>query len=57
MKSVNVVFFRSILPWSYHGRPISWPPRICAIAKTYPRSTSGSTPALNSGSELAPYEP
>ena len=32
MKSVKVFFFFSILPWSYHGRPISCPPRMWAMA-------------------------
>ena len=31
-KSVNVFFLVSILPPSYHRRPISPPPRMCAIA-------------------------
>src|ERR1700691_2651481 len=41
-KSLNVFFFSSIFPWSYHGRPISPPPRTCAIANTNPRSSSDS---------------
>ena len=32
MKSVKVFIFFSILPSSYQPRPISWPPRMCAIA-------------------------
>ena len=40
MKSVNVLIFLSILPSSYHRRPISPPPRMCAIANTKPRSSS-----------------
>ena len=39
---MNVFFFSSIFPWSYHGRPISPPPRTCAIANTNPRSSSDS---------------
>ena len=31
-KSVNVFFFASILPFSYQRRPISPPPRTCAMA-------------------------
>ena len=49
MKSVKVFFFWSSLPSSYHQRPISWPPRTWAMAKTKPRSsrltTSGRKPA------------
>ena len=32
MKSVKVFFLWSNLPFSYHSRPISWPPRMCASA-------------------------
>ena len=32
MKSVKVFFLFSSLPSSYQRRPISWPPRTCAIA-------------------------
>ena len=32
MKSVNVFFFFKSLPFSYHGRPMSLPPRMWAMA-------------------------
>ncbi len=39
MKSVKLFGLLSSLPPSYHGRPISSPPRTCAIATTNPRSS------------------
>src|SRR5262245_991748 len=56
-KSVNVFFFASSLPSSYHRRPISPPPRTCATANTNPRSTRDSRGIENQGSMLASYEP
>ena len=41
-KSENVFCLRSSLPSSYHRRPISPPPRTCAIANAAPRSSSES---------------
>jgi hypothetical protein len=38
-KSVKVFFLCSSLPCSYQYRPISPPPRMCAMAKTKPRSS------------------
>ena len=40
MKSVKVFFLLSSLPSSYQSRPISCPPRMCAMATTKPRSSS-----------------
>ncbi len=41
-KSVNVFVLRSSFPSSYQRRPISPPPRMCAMAKLNPRSSSES---------------
>jgi hypothetical protein len=56
-KSVNVFFLASILPSSYHRRPISPPPRTCATAKTTPRSSNDSLGTENQGSNDSSYEP
>src|SRR5919206_2796494 len=40
MKSVKVSFFVIIFPASCHSLPRSPPPRLCAVAKTTPRSKS-----------------
>lgn len=49
-KSTNVFFLCRYLPSSYHRRPISPPPRACAMAKTKPRSTKDSRFELKYGS-------
>ena len=54
MKSVKVLILLSSLPSSYHCRPISWPPRMCATAYTAPRSTRLKTLELKPGSVLLP---
>ena len=38
MNSLNVFFFFINVPSSRHFSPISWPPRMCAIANDIPRS-------------------
>src|SRR5688500_17248092 len=57
MKSVKVFRLFNILPSSYHARPISCPPRMCASAYTTPRSTRLRLFDENVGSVLDPYEP
>ena len=47
---MNVLRLCSSLPSSYQRRPISPPPRTCAIAKTTPRSSSDSRGIENHGS-------
>ena len=54
MKSVNVFFFFSSLPSSYHWRPSSCPPRIWAMAYTNPRSIKLRRGEANAGSMLRP---
>ena len=49
-KSVKVLGLASSLPSSYHDRPISEPPRTCAMAKTQPRSSSERRSTENHGS-------
>ncbi len=49
-KSVNVLRFLVSLPSSYQRRPISPPPRTCAMAKTNPRSSSDSLGTEKPGS-------
>ena len=49
-KSLKEFFFSSSLPWSYQSRPISPPPRTCAIAMTTPRSRSESRVGTKDGS-------
>ena len=56
-KSVKVFFLCSSLPWSYHARPISPPPRTCAIAYTNPRWEQESRATEKYGSDEASYEP
>ena len=50
MKSSKVVGFFAILPASYQLRPRSPPPRMWAIAKTTPRSSSETRVCENHGS-------
>ena len=56
-KSLNVFFFFRYLPSVYQCRPISPPPRMCAIANAKPRSSSDSRADENDGSLLDSYEP
>src|ERR1051326_4175707 len=56
-KSVNVFFFVIIRPASCHSFPMSPPPRMCASAKTTPRSSSTRRAAENSAFDDTPYEP
>src|SRR2546426_6734227 len=56
MKSVKVFFLLSSRPCSYHRRPISWPPRMCATAYTTPRSSRLTRFELNVGSVLRSEE-
>ena len=53
-KSVNVFIFLSSLPSSYQARPISWPPRMCAMAMTKPRSSRLTHALLKLGSVEMP---
>ncbi|CFS54006.1 Uncharacterised protein [Mycobacterium tuberculosis] len=50
MKSVNVFFLSSSLPFSYHSLPISPPPRTWATTNTIPRSSSDNRAMENRGS-------
>ena len=54
MKSVKVVSFLAILPASYQVRPRSPPPRMWAIAKITPRSSSDTRVCENAGSSGMP---
>ncbi len=57
MKSVNVFFFSSSLPCSYHGLPNSPPPRTWAITNAMPRSSSDSRAIEKRGSSHDSYAP
>ena len=57
MKSVNVFIFFSILPSSYHCRPMSDPPRMCPCANTTPRSSRLSRIDENMTGNGMPYAP
>ena len=50
MKSLNVFILFINRPCSYQGRPISPPPRTCAMAKTNPRSSRFSRVCEKAGS-------
>ncbi len=54
IKSVNVLRLLSNLPSSYQGLPKYSPPRMCAMAKTNPRSSKLRRLTLNVGSMVAP---
>lgn len=56
-KSVKVFFFLRNLPSSYQWRPMSPPPRMCAIANVKPRSIKLSLLRLKPGSFETSYDP
>ncbi len=53
----KVFIFDIMRPWSCHFFPISPPPRMCAVARINPRSSSEKSLELKVSSVGYPYDP